>query len=31
MKRTVWIVPHTHYDAEVFLEEKETLEISCAI
>ena len=25
MKRTVWIVPHTHYDAEVFLPEKETL------
>ena len=30
MKRTVWIVPHTHYDAEVFLPEKETLEIGYA-
>jgi alpha-mannosidase len=27
MKRKVWILPHTHYDAEVFLIERETLEI----
>lgn len=27
MKKTVWIIPHSHYDAEVFLVEKETLEI----
>lgn len=30
MKRTVWIIPHTHYDAEVFLVESETLEIGYA-
>ena len=30
MKSKVWIVPHTHYDAEVFIVEKETLEIGYA-
>ncbi len=30
MKHKIWIVPHTHYDAEVFLVEKETLEIGYA-
>jgi alpha-mannosidase len=30
MKHKVWIVPHTHYDAEVFIVEKETLEIGYA-
>lgn len=29
-KYKVWIVPHTHYDAEVFLVESETLEIGYA-
>ena len=30
MKRKVWILPHTHYDAEVFMVERETLEIGYA-
>ena len=30
MKRKVWIIPHTHYDAEVFLVKSETLEIGYA-
>ncbi len=30
MKHKVWIVPHSHYDAEVFLVESETLEIGYA-
>ena len=30
MKRKVWIIPYSHYDAEVFLVEKETLEIGYA-
>jgi alpha-mannosidase len=30
MKRKVWILPHTHYDAEVFMVEKDTLEIGYA-
>ena len=30
MKRKVWILPHTHYDAEVFMVEKETLETGYA-
>jgi hypothetical protein len=31
MKRKVWIVPHSHYDAEVFLVEKDTLEIGYSV
>ena len=27
MKHKIWIVPHTHYDAEVFMVEKDTLEL----
>lgn len=30
MKRKVWILSHTHYDAEVFMVEKDTLEIGYA-
>ena len=30
VRTKVWIVPHTHYDAEVFITEDETLEIGCA-
>ena len=30
MKHKIFIVPHTHYDAEVFLVEKDTLEIGYA-
>ena len=30
MKRKVWILPHSHYDAEVFMVEKDTLEIGYA-
>jgi alpha-mannosidase len=30
MKRTVWILSHSHYDAEVFMIERETLEIGYA-
>ena len=31
MKPKVWIIPHSHYDAEVFLVEKETLEIGYSV
>ncbi len=30
MRRKVWILPHSHYDAEVFMVEKETLETGYA-
>ena len=30
MRRKVWILPHTHYDAEVFMVEQETLETGYA-
>ncbi len=31
MKPKVWIIPHSHYDAEVFLVEKDTLEIGYSV
>ena len=30
MKRKVWILSHTHYDAEVFMVERDTLEVGYA-